>query len=688
MFGYPIMRDVTTHDERAALVERVERAVYHIEDGNRYDICYSWFDVLATYSRQARFDKGYDTALSERYELMDRPPEWCKERPLLLAGPYGSGNRSNGTYVYSIPLAAYDTYEREEFYLAKRLGTDRVPLAPLFDSDGAYVGTIGYVEAKRCFGELVEYDGLKYALSKPFDELATYSVRFLLGETLTLSRERFEAFYGIAGPGLIKRGFLRYDVVRSGSNVYGELEKSFSSFVYRTFSHDFDKALGRWQHTFSPSSIFDGDECAVYALNKRLLCFVPRSKLHLIEGSFLNGLIEYRNGSCSLRLDGGMLPYYASVELTLDLGAALKEYECQLRSAAIVRIVDSGGGLAGTMLHGDGRCFEDLLLSPYIERVSEWEYRLDFELGANKGLREAFDTFRTSRDVTAFRTAYNRIARYASLGGPSRPKGGSRHNVSRAWHASVRAALLGWDDETVGYVIERMSSSNIASLSMLLAGEFESHPERYDVEGTSELVQVALALAWKHGDSSETDWSALMSRAHVFEFDDGCYEAAMDHDGPLERLPFDVCIVEGVLFWESYGIHYKELEGSADYEVSRKLLAFVVNRCTRRNEGDGRTSYRCDAGSSVTPGLETKVIVDGITRITYDATAAGQGSPRQRGGAAGHRRRGHYRMQAYGPNHSLRKKIWIRPTYVSPSGTKYEFDERRVHLVVLGGTEQ
>ena len=107
-------------------------------------------------------------------------------------------------------------------------------------------------------------------------------------------------------------------------------------------------------------------------------------------------------------------------------------------------------------------------------------------------------------------------------------------------------------------------------------------------------------------------------------------------------------------------------------------MAFVMGSCSA-----------CPGNDSVAYKM-TQEPLSGVIEVSHLATNKGDTRFSQNAGSRSgrspraHTRRGHWRNQAYGPNRSLRRRIWISDTIVTPSGKPYRVtDPSRVHTVTL-----
>lgn len=216
----------------------------------------------------------------------------------------------------------------------------------------------------------------------------------------------------------------------------------------------------------------------------------------------------------------------------------------------------------------------------------------------------------------------------------------------------------------------------------LIKDEIESHRSLYaGIQSYEHVKLIALALANAFDRTNSTNTDDLLSRAHLFYFDDEAWWEARACDAPLKHLPYPVCLVEDVLVWEAGNtIESKALSDGADEAASKRMLSFVVKHCQPLKKGDGTTAFM-----RTKPELPGRIEVTEIAGAIHSAhqshhtTTSHQGrSPRT------HTRRGHWRNQAYGPGMKLHRRIWISDTIVTPSGKAYRIHEAsRVHVVTL-----
>ena len=242
--------------------------------------------------------------------------------------------------------------------------------------------------------------------------------------------------------------------------------------------------------------------------------------------------------------------------------------------------------------------------------------------------------------------------------------------------------LAGRSESCRDYVLRHMLPRESEAVWGMIEPELKRHPELYRDFQSYERVRLrAIALANLFDRANSDDIEDLLERAHLFYFDDEAWWEARSCDDPLSHLPFEVCLVEDVLFWEAGGaIKERPLSEGGDAVASRRMLSFVVNRCTSRQESNGVIAYRTPL--TALPGIIRASSVHGHSQSPTRQTH--QGSTRRGRSPRVHSRRGHWRNQAYGQGLKLRKRIWISDTIVTPSGKSYRVTEpTRIHMVTL-----
>lgn len=178
--------------------------------------------------------------------------------------------------------------------------------------------------------------------------------------------------------------------------------------------------------------------------------------------------------------------------------------------------------------------------------------------------------------------------------------------------------------------------------------------------------------------TNEDSLNTLLSKAHLFVFDDDAFDIASDCDIPLSKLPYPVCITEDVLLYETNGaISCRQVIDGADEGLALKLMSFVVSSCVASKSSEDARVYHISL-DALQSDIETHRVQMGIRKKGH---GTGKGTGRK---PRSHPRRGHWRNQPYGPKWSLRKKIWISDTIITPSGKPYKVsDVSRIHRVSL-----
>ena len=247
----------------------------------------------------------------------------------------------------------------------------------------------------------------------------------------------------------------------------------------------------------------------------------------------------------------------------------------------------------------------------------------------------------------------------------------------------ARGALVGKSEGIASRVLDRLSSLDDETIMSEIAPEIRSHPDRYSgIEAYERVRLMATALANMYEAEDRPDPEDLLDRAHLFVFEDDAWWGALGCADDLQHLPFEVCLVEDVLLWETSAVIRKmAVTEGADEGEARRLMAYVTNRCSAIKD-DERVTYV----SKALPALGGSIDAPSST-IAGDRSGGGRIGPSRAGRSPrSHRRRGHWRNQAYGPGMRLHRRIWISETLVTPNGGKRKFtDHRRVHVVRLFG---
>lgn len=172
----------------------------------------------------------------------------------------------------------------------------------------------------------------------------------------------------------------------------------------------------------------------------------------------------------------------------------------------------------------------------------------------------------------------------------------------------------------------------------------------------------------------------LMANSFDLPVDEAVDEALAEDMRDLERARR----APGMRDPESVNVMVEQLRErmQANRDVYQKAVTFLVNALAYRKwvAEPGRPKWTDDAPQSMVAQfksaskrqadiIEDKLWNQGYTRVSMlgqeFASAANQGM-------SAHLRDGHWRNQAHGPQHSLRKLIWIRPTVVGQSASKLE----------------
>lgn len=201
--------------------------------------------------------------------------------------------------------------------------------------------------------------------------------------------------------------------------------------------------------------------------------------------------------------------------------------------------------------------------------------------------------------------------------------------------------MEGYDEGCIEYVKSSLSSKGDDELDAIVASERSLHPDKCSqIESYQEVRLMVTALANTYRAEHSDDIDDLLERA-----------------GEIREA---------------------KVTGDADPALSRRMMAFVMGGCSACADNDS-VAYKM-----------TQEPLGGVVEVSHLATNKGDTRFSQNAGSRcgrsprAHTRRGHWRNQAYGPNRSLRRRIWISDTIVTPSGKPYRVtDPSRVHAVTL-----
>ncbi|WP_143803053.1 hypothetical protein [Olsenella urininfantis] len=263
------------------------------------------------------------------------------------------------------------------------------------------------------------------------------------------------------------------------------------------------------------------------------------------------------------------------------------------------------------------------------------------------------------------------------------------HNANRRAGLEERY-LSGYPEDVREYVRGKLLEKDV---DKEVEREVSRHPGRYaEVKPYQGVLRKVTALANIYLHRKEDRFEDLMDRAHLFVFDDNVWWAGRGCTEPLTRIPYPVCIVEDVVFFEDGdSIKTASLTDCADVEGARRLLSFIVNACKEvRGSGPDRFVTRGDASPerraprrSESRPRKTVRSVTPVSRVTigdageHEARGAGHHEP-----PTVHYRRGHWRNQACGPGLKQHRRVWISETMVTPFGISYRIgNPKRIHRV-------
>lgn len=247
--------------------------------------------------------------------------------------------------------------------------------------------------------------------------------------------------------------------------------------------------------------------------------------------------------------------------------------------------------------------------------------------------------------------------------------------------------LEGYSKDVREYVLNHLHDTGV---DHTVARETKRHPERYGGIEDYERIKLkvtALVNIFLHHDEDLLE--ELMSKAHLFVFDDDAWWAAYNCLEPLARLPYSACIVSDervLLYRDGSEIKALALADGADVERARRLMSFVVNDCHRvvRDESD---VFLAEESAVARHNKESMGNTSRFpsSRVTLGKTGRGKSGGGTHASPVKHHRRGHWRNQAYGPGMRQHRRIWINETIVTPGGTHHDIrDPKRIHRVSLG----
>ena len=254
----------------------------------------------------------------------------------------------------------------------------------------------------------------------------------------------------------------------------------------------------------------------------------------------------------------------------------------------------------------------------------------------------------------------------------------------------LERCLSPYADDVQSYVKEMLSRSDV---DVIVDREVSRHPDRYGaIKPYQNVLRRVTALANTYLHRDEDELEDLMDRAHLFVFDDDAWWVARNCAEPLTRLPYAVCIVEDVAFYDEEGtIRARALSNQADVDEARRLLAFVANSCGKV-EVDDLSGFVATESAEVNKHESDSYIIlprrrghsgSPVSRISLVSTnVRGVRARGHHDSPAVHYRRGHWRNQACGHGLKQHKRIWISETIVTPSGAPFKIGSpKRVHRV-------
>lgn len=254
----------------------------------------------------------------------------------------------------------------------------------------------------------------------------------------------------------------------------------------------------------------------------------------------------------------------------------------------------------------------------------------------------------------------------------------------------LERCLSPYSDDVQGYVKEMLSRPDV---DVIVNREVSRHPDRYvAIKPYQNVLRRVTALANTYLHRDEDEIEDLMDRAHLFVFDDDAWWVARNCVEPLTRLPYAVCIVEDVAFYDEEGtIRARALSNRADVDEARRLLSFVANSCGKVEVDDFSDFIAMESAETTKHGDDSSVISPSkrgrsgspVSRISLAGTHVhGVRAHGHHGSPAVHYRRGHWRNQACGHGLKQHKRIWISETIVTPSGAPFKIgNPKRVHRV-------
>ena len=270
-------------------------------------------------------------------------------------------------------------------------------------------------------------------------------------------------------------------------------------------------------------------------------------------------------------------------------------------------------------------------------------------------------------------------------------------SLARRHPSLLESCLSPYSDDVQDYIREMLLRPDVGAI---VSREVSRHPERYAaIKRYQNVLRRVTALANIYLHRNEDELENLMDLAHLFVFDDDAWWAARNCTEPLTKLPYPICIVEDVAFYDEEGtIRARALSNRADVDGARRLLSFVANSCGKV-EADGSSDF-----VAVGPDEETKGESDlhnissrkrsrsgsSTSRISLAGThASGARANGHHESPAVHYRRGHWRNQACGHGLKQHKRIWISETIVAPSGVPFKIgNPKRVHRVSYHNSER
>ena len=227
-----------------------------------------------------------------------------------------------------------------------------------------------------------------------------------------------------------------------------------------------------------------------------------------------------------------------------------------------------------------------------------------------------------------------------------------------------------------------------SGISARISTEMNRHPERYSMISQYNKIERKLYALYNISVHRQDDIIAsLLEKAHLFICtDDRLWFAALEFKKELTELPYDVCLVENVIFCRnenSFDIY--PLAETANIDRAKKLLSFIVNKSTQivyeiqndyfENESSNKSFSKHYLQNQ---NLISYVVLKDETKDTKLTIR----STRKHKLTHSFSRRGHWRNQACGEGRKNHKRVWISETIVTPSGEKYKIsDLNRVHEV-------